>query len=155
MHHRLNQPGQASKFTFSSLELQIDVALGDKLKEMEIIEAVLKAISLKLALRSYLEGKTNLKLTRLRSILRAHYLEKDATALYHILTEAAQRSSEMPKDFLVRLMDLQKKVIFAAQEDQELKYEMALVHPMFLCSFKTDLQSFQVKQQMEQSSRRA
>ena len=146
---QIGQPGQVGKLTFTSLARQIEAALVDKRKETEIVEAVLKAISPELALRGYLEGKSNLKLTELRSILRAHYLEKDATALYHMLTEAAQRSSETPQEFLVRLMDLRQKVIFASQEDQELKYETALVHRMFLRSFKTGLQSLQVKQRME------
>ena len=60
---------------------------------------MIKAINPALSLRSYLEGKADLTLAKLRRILRSHYQEKTATELYHQLSSTVQKSSEKPQDF--------------------------------------------------------
>ncbi len=57
--------------SFSSLEHQIDSSLRKGYLEMEIVEAVIHALSPGLELKSYLEGKTDLTLSPLRQILGA------------------------------------------------------------------------------------
>ena len=82
----------------------------------EIIEAVVQSVSPGLRLRSYLEGRADLSLPDLRRLLRAHYREKDATALFQELSTAAQHGKESPHNFVLRVLDLKQKVIFASQE---------------------------------------
>lgn len=74
-------------------------------------------MSPRFSLRSYLEGKGDLSLAKLRCILRACYQEKDVTELYVELPKAVHESQMLleklqilsPQDFLVRLLDLRQK----------------------------------------------
>ena len=65
--------------SFVSLVRQIDTGIKSGYKETEIIEAVIRAVSPSLKLRSYLEMMSELSLSRLKQILRAHFKEKSAT----------------------------------------------------------------------------
>lgn len=69
-------------------------------EKAEIVEAVIQAIISGVSLRSYLESRTDLTLPVLKHILRAHFIEKDATQLYHSLTHAVQDPKETPIQFL-------------------------------------------------------
>lgn len=110
---------------FSSLEHQIESGLRKGYPEMEIVEAVIRSVSPGLKLRSYLQGKTD---PTLRQILRAHYAEKDATVLYQQLTKALQGPGETSLDFLVHVLDLHQKFLFASDCAQSgLKYNKELV----------------------------
>ena len=76
----------------SSLELvhQIENGLKNDDKEDEIKETVIKAINPALSLRSYLEGKADLTMYKLRRIMRSHYQERTATELCHQLSSSVQ-----------------------------------------------------------------
>lgn len=63
---QIGEPGQKEKLTFSSLAHQIENGLSRGYPECEICDAVIRAISPGLQLRSYLEGKPNLTLPTLR-----------------------------------------------------------------------------------------
>ena len=133
---------QKDRLSFSSLVHQIENGLKNDYTEDEIKEAVIKAINPALSLRSYLEGKAGLTLAKLRRIMRSHYQEKTATELYHQLSSTVQQPKEKPQEFLIRLLDLKQKVLFASQEsDSELKYDPTLVHGMFVHSFSLGLQN--------------
>lgn len=117
--------------SFSSLEHQIESGLRKGYEEIEIVEAVIHAVSPGLRLRSYLEGKTDLTLFALRQILRAHYAEKDAMVLYQQLANAMQGSGETALDFLVRVLDLRQKILFDSERAQSsLKYNRVSAEPM-------------------------
>ena len=147
---QIGETGQKDKLSFTSLARQLEAAVRDNRKEAEIVDAILKAISPGLRLRSYLEGMTDLTLGKLRRLLRAHYQEKDATALFHELTGAAQANGETPQQYLLRLLDLRQKIIFASQEDNSgLVYNPALVQQMFTKSFCTGLQGLSIRAKME------
>ncbi|KAI2647357.1 Chaperone protein ClpB [Labeo rohita] len=93
-------------------------------------------------LRSYLEGKANLTLPTLRRILRSHYQERGATELYKQLMSEVQDSKETPQNFLIRVLDLRQKILFATQEaESSLKYDPILVQNMFLHTVLTGLQN--------------
>lgn len=68
-------------------------------------------------MRCYLEGKTNLILASLRQILRAHYIEKMATKLYSEVCQLAQNHKETYNDFLLRALNLRRKMLFASKEE--------------------------------------
>lgn len=85
-------------------------------------------------------------LPMLRRILRSHYQEKNATEFYKQLTAESQRPKETPQSFLIRVLDLRQKILFASQEDESgLKYDPALVQNMFLHAVLTGLQNDRIQ----------
>lgn len=146
---QIGEPGQRDRLTFSSLAHQIESGRAKGHSEREIVEAVIRAVVPGCALRSYLEGRSNLTLPSLRRLLRSHYQEKDATELYHQLSRLAQDNKESAQSFLVRALDLRQKVIFASQENGSgLKYDSSLVQSMFLHALQTGLRSDAVKNEI-------
>lgn len=122
----IGEPGQKDRLTFSNLARQIENGLGRGYPESDITDAVIRAITPGLQLRSCLEGKENLTLPALRRILRSHYQERSATELYKQLTAEVQSNKETPQNFLIRAMDLRQKILFASQEvESSLKYDPA------------------------------
>lgn len=115
---QVGEPGQKDKLRFSSLAHQIENGLSQGYPDMEIVDAVIRAVSPGLQLCSYLEGKPYLTLPTLRCILHSHFQEKSATDLYKQLESEAQHSKETPQSFLVRVLDLRQKVLFASQESE-------------------------------------
>lgn len=143
---QIGEPGQRDKLSFSSLAHQIEHGRSRGFSELEIVDAVIRAIAPGMQLRSYLEGKTNLTLPTLRRILRAHFQEKGATELYKQLTSEVQSSRETPQSFLVRCLDLRQKILFASQEaESSLKYDPKLVQSMFLHTILTGLQNDSIR----------
>ena len=85
--------------SFVSLSRQIDAGLNAGYKENEIIDALIRAVSPSLQLRSYLEMIKDVTLTRLRLILKAHLKQTSGTELYQELSNLRQEASETPKIF--------------------------------------------------------
>lgn len=147
---QIGDVSQKDRLSFSSLAHQIENGLKNDYSEDEIKEAVIKAINPALSLRSYLEGKADLTLAKLRRIMRSHYQERTATELYHQLSSTVQQPKEKPQEFLIRLLDLKQKVLFASQEtDSDLKYDPTLVHGMFVHSFSLGLKNENIKIEMK------
>ena len=73
---QIGDVSQKDRLSFSSLIHQVENGLNRGYKEKEVIEAVIKAINPALRLRSYLEGKPDLTLAKVRRILRSHYQER-------------------------------------------------------------------------------
>ena len=107
---QIGDVSQKDRLSFSSLVHQIENGLKNDYTEDEIKEAVIKAINLALSLRSYLEGKADLTLAKLRRIMRSHYQERTATELYHQWSSTVQQPKEKPQEFLIRLLYLKQKV---------------------------------------------
>lgn len=146
----IGEPGQKDRLTFSSLARQIENGLSRGYTESEITDAVIRAMTPGLQLRSYLEGKENLTLPALRRILRAHYQERSATELYKQLTSEVQSGKETPQNFLIRSMDLRQKILFASQEaESSLKYDPALVQSLFMHTVLTGLQNDNIKSDLQ------
>lgn len=147
---QIGEPGQKDKLTFSSLAHQIENGLSRGYSELDIVDAVIRAILPGLQLRSYLEGKAQLTLPTLRRILRSHFQEKSATELYKQLASEVQTPKETAQSFLMRVLDLKQKVLFASQESESgLKYDPALVQRMCLHTILTGFQSDSVRIDMQ------
>lgn len=147
---QIGEPGQRDKLTFSSLARQIESGISKGYPESEVVDAVIRAITPGLQLRSYLEGKGLLTLPALRRILRSHYQERGATELYKQLTSEVQNSKEAPQNFLIRAMDLRQKILFASQEaESSLKYDPALVQSLFMHTILTGLQNDNIKSDLQ------
>ena len=137
---QIGEPNQKDKLTYASLERQIQRALKKGYEEGEVVEAVIQAITPGTKLKSYLESRIDLTLQALRQILRTHYIEKDATELYHSLTRAVQEPKEMPIQFLMRAMDLRQQIILASDRVKSgLKYSAELIQNQFLQTVMTGL----------------
>jgi len=144
---QIGDVSQKDRLSFSSLVHQIENGLKNDYTKDEIKEAVIKAINPALSLRSYLEGKADLTLAKLRG---SHYQEGTATELYHQLSSTVQQPKEKSQEFLIRLLDLKQKVLFASQEtDSELKYDPTLVHGKFVHSFSLGLQNENIKTELK------
>ena len=132
--------------SFVSLVRQIDTGIKSGYKETEIIEAVIRAVSPSLKLRSYLEMMSELSLSRLKQILRAHFKEKSATEIYQELAQLCQGPKESAQDFLIRAMNLRQQVIFSSQTvDSTVKYEPSLVQSLFIHVVETGLQQESIR----------
>lgn len=83
---QIGESNQKDTLTYTSLERQIQRALKKGYDEGEVVEAVIQAIAPGTKLKSYVESRVDLTLQALRQVLRTHYIEKDATELYHSLT---------------------------------------------------------------------
>ena len=102
---QIGEPGQVDKLTFVSLTHQIDSGIKRGYKETEIVDAVIRAISLHSSLRSYVETLKDLSLPKLRKILRVHYREKSAPELYQNLATIFQEPKETPQQFLLHSLE--------------------------------------------------
>ena len=147
---QIGEPQQKERLSFSSLIRQIDSGLRKGFSEEEVMEQVIRSISPGLRLRSYLEGRAALDLPTLRKILRSHYREKDATALFQELSTAAQEKKESEHDFVLRAMDLRQKILFACKEaGSGVTYGEEQVQQMFLHTVSTGLQNDVVRQELK------
>lgn len=107
---------------------------------------MIQAIEPDVKVNSYLESRAELTLNSLRQVLRTHFVEKDATELYHALTQAVQEPKETPVQFLICAMDLRQKVLFASERAKAgLKYNPELVQTQFLQTLLTSLQDVAVR----------
>ncbi|KAL7842136.1 hypothetical protein SRHO_G00238250 [Serrasalmus rhombeus] len=147
---QIGEPNQKDKLSYTSLERQIQRALKKGYDEGEVVEAVIQAIAPGTKLKSYLESRVDLTLHDLRKILRTHYIEKDATELYHSLVRAVQEPKETPIQFLVRAMDLRQQIAFASERVQSgLKYGSALIQNQFLQTVITGLHDEAIRGDMK------
>ena len=130
---KIGEPGQTDKLTLVSLTHQIDSGLKRQYRECEIVDAVIRAISLHSSLRSYVETLNDLPLPKLRKILRVHYREKSASELYQQLATIFQHPKETAQQFLLCALDLRNKGGFASKEsDCEVRYDEPLISKILL-----------------------
>ena len=79
-----------------SLVRQIELGIKAGYKESETVEAVIRAVSPSLKLRSYLEMIQDLSLSRLGQIMKAHFKQKTPTKLSQELSVLHQEAIESP-----------------------------------------------------------
>jgi hypothetical protein len=140
IHGQIGKPGQQDKITFPSLARQIENGINKGYPPDEVVSAVIRAVGYGMPLRELLEGKQDLTLPRLRSILRSHFNEKDALSSYQELTVATQLPNETAQDYMIRLMNIRQRVLFTSQEDHSpVKYDASLVQNTFLLALQTGL----------------
>lgn len=144
---QIGEKAQKGKMSYTNLMHQINVGLHRGYPEPEIVEAVVKAISPGLSLRSMLEMKNGLTLVQLRRMLKSHYKEKNASELYHM----AQDSRETPQNFLFRAIELKDRLLLVSQgEDSDEHFGTELIQKKFLRSVSTGLRSDYIKFQLRQ-----
>lgn len=82
---QIGEAGQKEKLSYTSLTNQIESGLKKGYSEVEIIEAVVRAVSPGLHLRDLLEIKRGLTLQTLKIILKGHYKVDSSADLLHRL----------------------------------------------------------------------
>ncbi|XP_063967616.1 uncharacterized protein LOC135157065 [Lytechinus pictus] len=146
---QIGEPSQKDKLSFVSLARQINSGLKKGFPAEEITEAVVRAVNPGLSLRSYLEGRGDLDLPLLRRLLRSHFRERDATALFQELSSAVQVPKESPHDFVLRTLDLKQKVLFASEEKgAAICYGSTQVHKMAWRAISTGLQDAVIQHEL-------
>ena len=113
---QIGLPDQKDKLSFSSLIYQIENGTRPGYKENDIVDAVVKSITPGVPMRSYLEGRSALTLASLRHVLRSHYCVKPPRDLYKILNNTAQEPKETAQEYVIRILDMRQKILFASQE---------------------------------------
>ena len=145
----IGSPGEKGKLSYVSLIRQIELGIEKKYSEKEIVQAVIRSISPHLQFRSYLESMPDLKLPRLRKLLRSHYQEKKATELYTNLATMKQETNESHLDFVMRALDLRQKIIFSSKESEsEISYEPSLVQALMLHTIQTGIANESIRAQI-------
>ena len=127
---QIGSPGQKDKLSYSSLSYQITNGKERGFSQKEICAAVIRATTPGVSLRTYLEGKKDLKLKTLIPVLRAHFKEKDATAVFNELSQEGQTGCENELEFCMRMMGLRQKVLMLTAEEEG-KYPEKLVQQQF------------------------
>ena len=136
----IGEPGQKDKLGYQPLISQIEAGLRKKYTELEIVNAVVRAVQPGLLLRGYLESISNLTLPTLRKIIRFHFHERSATELYQTLANITQEPKEDPQSFLIRALTIRQKIIFASKEaDSNITYDESSVQGLFLHALETGL----------------
>ncbi len=146
----IGMPGQKDKLTFSSLAYQINSGVKKSYTEEEICDEVIRVCDGASPLRPILEGKSNLSLENLRSILRSYFQEKDPTTLFNFLSNAVQKSTETAMDFVLRLWELRQKVLFVTNEmDSRVRYSEDLVQDQFVRALITGLRNDNIRNEIK------
>lgn len=147
---QIGERGQKDKLSYTNLMHQVDTGLQKGHTEVEIIEAVVKAISPGLNLRDMLEIKSDLTLSQLKIILKGHFKEEGSADLYHRLVSISQDSRESPQNFLFRAIELKERLLFASKEvGADEQYSAELIQRKFLRSVNTGLLSDHIKFQLK------
>lgn len=124
-----------SNISYTSLLRQIHAGLERGYPENDVIEAVVRIVDPTTPLRHYLDGRSDLSLTSLKDILKAHFKECPITDLYAQLGRLAQENKESAQHFLMRSLELKQK-IFVRAKDLGARDE-SLIQELFISALTT------------------
>lgn len=143
---QIGESGQKDKLSYLSLVRQIENGIEKGHSEIEIVEAVIRAISPGMPLKDMLEIKSGLTLSKLLTILKGHYRVDTPTELYHQLLNISQEPKETALNFVFRAIELKEKLLWkAANEEADELYSRATIQRKFLRSIETGLFSDSIK----------
>lgn len=150
---QIGDPGQKDKLSYTSLLNQIEAGRRKGHDEVEIIEAVIRAVSPGLHLREMLEIKRELTLHTLKTILKGHYKVDSSSDLLHRLMTMTQDPKESAQNFLFRAIELKEKLMRKSSDndagEEGEQYSSELIQRKFLRSIETGLYSDSVKFQLK------
>ena len=146
----IGSPGQKDKLTFSSLAYQINKGLKKQHTDDDICDEVIRVCDGGSPLRPILEGKDDLTLASLRSILRSYFQEKDPTTMYNMMSKAVQAPGETAMKFIMDLWDLRQKVIFVTKEmDSRVRFSDDVVNDQFVRAVITGLRNDNIRNEIK------
>ena len=129
----IGEPEQKDKISFSSLARQIQTGLAQGYVDCEIVDVAIRSITPGMVLISYLETHKDLRLDRLKKIIRSHYGAKNTSELYQTLASLCQSPRESPQAFSMNALDLRQQILFACGEgDDDISLQQQQQHLYFL-----------------------
>lgn len=150
---QIGEVGQKEKLSYTSLINQIESGQRKGHGEVEIIEAVTRAVSPGLHLREMLEIKRELTLHTLKTILKGHYKVDSSSDLLHRLMNMTQDPKESAQNFLFRAIELKEKLMRKSSDEdageEGEQFSPELIQRKFLRSIETGLYSDAVKFQLK------
>ena len=139
-------PCQEEKLSSVSLIRQIENGLARGYKESEIVEAVVRAISPGIQVRSYSETASQLTLPKIRKIIRSHFMEKTATELYQDLATISHGPKEDPQTFLICCLEIRQTILFSSKESgATIEYTRDMAQGLFLHALETGLKNESIR----------
>ncbi|MCG8429996.1 MAG: hypothetical protein MJA29_02335 [Candidatus Omnitrophica bacterium] len=120
----------SSCLSYMSFLRQVTSGQAKGFTEEELKDGIIRAIAPSSGLRGYLEGCSDLTLSRIQTIVRTFYKERSATELYSELCSLTQTAKETPQEFVFRALELRQKIYFADRENT-IKYDQKLVAEQF------------------------
>lgn len=113
---------QSSDISYNKVCKQIEEGIKERFSDAEIVRGVLKIIKPE-AFKDMLTNKDNLTVLELKGFLQAHLRGKNSTELFGELISAKQEGSEMPQQFLYRVIALKQRVLLTCRlSDAGIKY---------------------------------
>ena len=113
----IGAPNSKDALSYIRLARQIDSAKQKGYEDPEIFNALVKATSRGLQLRTYLEAMPEAGLKTVMKIIRAHFQEKSASELFGCLAKLVQSPTKDPQNFLLRALHLHEKIVFASEQE--------------------------------------
>ena len=128
---------------YISLIHQIEAGQRQNYTDEEIISGVIKAMTPGMRLRTVFETLPNLKLPRVRLMLRSHYSERSAAELFQLLSNSVQSGDESADEFLIKVYEIRQKLIFARKESGTVAvpFDDALIQSVFINCIETGISS--------------
>ncbi|WAR24264.1 hypothetical protein MAR_037933 [Mya arenaria] len=111
---------------YTSFQRQLESGSHHGYSDRDLIDGVIRAIQAGSKLRGYLEGRDDLPLPKLQSIIRAFYKEKRSTELF-------------------RALELRQKINFASKESKTSHYNKDLVEHQFRHSVSTGIRDDEIR----------
>lgn len=147
---QIGEAGQKDKLSYTSLTNQMESGVKKGYSDVEIIEAVVRAVSPGLHLRDLLEVKQDLTLQMLKTILKGHYKVDSSADLLHRLMNISQDPKESVHSFLFRAIELRERLARKSGDEEEgERFSSNLIHRKFLRSLETGLICDAVKNQLK------
>ena len=147
LNGQIGEPGEAGKLNYASLFFQISDAQKRGYSEVEIIGAVIKAITPNLTLRNYFERKRDLTLPMMLSSLRGHFLLHSAAKAYTALGNAVQKPGQKEVEYCHDVMGMRDDVLALSEEEGGL-YSEQLVQSQMVHVLSVGFRKSSVRQEM-------
>ena len=139
---------QKDILSYTSLSFQMEQGRKAGYSPREIQVAVIKAMRAGSNLRNYLESKPDIDADAFIKVLRSHYKEKDATSVFHEMSNSYQLLSESEHEFCLRAMSLHQKVL-ALSREENFKFDEVLVQKQFFHAIFTGLKHNSIRFELQ------
>ena len=136
--------------SYLSLVRQIETGKKKGHSDVELVDAVIRAVKPSCRLRAYVESCDNITLNTLLKVVRSFYQERTPTELYQDLCKLRQQPKESPQDFLFRALALKQKLTGAVVVDGSgTRYDPTLVEQQFKRTLCTGLENDLLRVELE------
>ena len=114
----------------------------------EICATVIRSIKAGSNLRNYLQSRVNISETAFIQIFRSHFKEKDATSVFHEMSNCVQLASESELDFSLRVMSRRERIVMLSGEEG-CPFDDALLKKRFFHTIFTGLKHNNIRMKLQ------